>query len=416
MKIAVLGAGVTGVTTAYSLASQGYAVTVFDRQPASAEETSFANGGQISVSQPFPWSSPDLPRKLIRWLGHDAAPLVFKMQADPYQWAWGVRYLLNCRTSLFFKNAEKIVELAKYSQLALNDLISAENLKYDREQRGILKLFETDREAEDALARQKWLRDHGVEQEFLSREGCMDIEPSLHNTASNFIGGTYSKGDESGNARAFTKALESILKEKGVQFHYSATINGFDTTATTIDAMIVNDQTERFDAFVLCSGAFSRPIAQKAGVNLPIYPVKGYSVSIPVKGVNTAPMTSITDETRHIVISRLGDTLRAAGTAEINGYQTDPNSVREDMVLKSVMDLFPECGDPAKATRWAGLRPMTTDSVPLVGPTKIKNFYTNTGHGPLGWTLACGSADLIAKHIAGKTTKLDILGYSVDRF
>ncbi len=416
MKIAVLGAGVTGVTTAYYLAKEGQDVTVFDRQPAAAEETSFANGGQISVSQPFPWSSPDLPGKLLKWIGRDDAPLVFRMKMDPHLWQWGIRYLLNCRTETHYASAGKILSLAKHSLDCLRELVSQEGLDYERQQRGILKLFEGDKEAEEAEHRRRWLNNQGIEQTLLDRRGCQDIEPALARTRSDFTGGTWSPQDESGNARDFTHALSDISEKLGVRFQYSADIAGFERTADQITHLVADGKKEAFDAFVLCSGAFSRLLALKAGLSLPIYPVKGYSVSIPVNGSNTAPLTSITDETRHIVISRLGDTLRAAGTAEMNGYQTDPNPVREDMVLQSVMDLFPDCGDPDQAVRWSGLRPMTTDSIPLIGQTRYRNFYTNTGHGPLGWTLSCGSAELIAGLMAGKSTKLDITPYSVDRF
>ncbi|MEP3246120.1 MAG: D-amino acid dehydrogenase [Sneathiella sp.] len=416
MKIAVLGAGVTGVTTAYYLAKAGHDVTVFDRQPAAAEETSFANGGQISVSQPFPWSSPDLPLKLLKWIGREDAPLVFKMKMDPFLWQWGIRYLLNCRTSTFYANAGKVLALARHSLACQQSLVESESLQYERQKRGILKLFEGDKEASEAADRHQWLTQNGIKQSLLSRAECLHVEPALEATRSSFTGGTWSPEDESGNAREFTRSLAGVAGTLGVEFRYSSKIEGFQADARVITHIVVNGKNEAFDAITLCSGSFSRLLARKAGIHLPIYPVKGYSVSIPVNGSNTAPMTSITDETRHIVISRLGDTLRAAGTAEMNGYQTENNPVREDMVLKSVMDLFPDCGDPSEATRWSGLRPMTTDSVPLIGRAKYNNFYLNTGHGPLGWTLSCGSAELITRAISGKATKLDISSYSVDRF
>lgn len=416
MRVAVLGAGVTGITTAYYLDQQGFDVTVIDRQPLAAEETSFANGGQLSYSQPFPWSNPELPLNLLRWIGRSDAPLVFKLKADPELWSWGLRYLLNSQSRRFHRHAEKILELAKESRQSLLTLVQEENIAFEHEQRGILKLFTGAKEEEDARARQKWLEEKGLEQKLLSRSECMEFEPALKGTNSLFTGGTWSPGDGSGNAREFTRSLVAKLKKKGVEFLFDTTIDGFEFDSRNVTSVLLNGKSRQFDTFVLCAGAFSKPIAAMAGIHLPLYPVKGYSVTIPVNGSNTAPLTSITDESRHIVISRLGDQLRAAGTAEINGYQTQENKIREDMVLDAVMELFPDCGDAKKAVRWSGLRPMTTDSVPLIGKARFDNFYTNTGHGPLGWTLACGSAEILANNMAGKVTKLDIADYSVDRF
>ncbi len=416
LKIAVLGAGITGVTTAYYLAKEGLDVTVFDRQHAAAEETSFANGGQISVSQPFPWSRPDLPLKLMKWLGRKDAPLVFRLQKDPFMWQWGVRFLLNSRPSAFYENAGKILRLALHSKACLDALTEQETLNYFREQKGILKLFTGDKEAATTFKQHQWLAENGLEQRLLNKEECLEIEPALHAAHSPFTGGTYSPEDESGDAHQFTLELEKAAKDLGVNFCYGFDIDSFNISNNKITAFTSNNKTYNFDKYVLCSGSYSRFLANKINLKLPVYPVKGYSVSIPIGRSNSAPLTSITDETNHVVISRLGDQLRAAGTAEINGYQTDPNPLREDLVLKTVMDLFPECGDASKAVRWCGLRPMTTDSVPIIGRTGYDNFYTNTGHGPLGWTLSCGSAQLLSSFIVGKPTELDISDYSVDRF
>lgn len=416
LKIAVLGAGITGITTAYYLAKAGMEVSVFDRQHAPAEETSFANGGQISVSQPFPWSSPQLPMQLMKWLGRKDAPLVFKLQKDPFMWQWALRFLANSRSSTFYRNAGKNLRLALHSKACLEDIVQAESLTYHQEKKGILKLFTGNKEAEHAAHNRGWLLKNGIEQVILSRQECMTIEPALANTQSDFTGGTYSPDDESGDAHLFALQLEQIAKDLNVIFNYNFEIDSLRYSGDQVTSFLSQGEEYKFDKFILCSGSYSRFFAKQINVSLPIYPVKGYSVSIPVGTSNSAPLTSITDETNHVVISRLGDQLRAAGTAEINGYQLDPNPLREDLVLESVMRLFPGCGNPQKAERWCGLRPMTSDSVPVIGRARYKNFYTNTGHGALGWTMACGSAQHLASIIAGQSTELDISDYSVDRF
>lgn len=416
LKIAVFGAGVTGVTTAYFLAKEGMDVTVFDRQNAAAEETSFANGGQISVSQPFPWSSPDLPLNLFKWLGKKDAPLIFRLQRDPFMWQWALRFLGNSRPSAFYANAAKIVRLALHSKDCLDAIAQTEGFDFHHQQKGILKLFEGEREERTVKLKQKWLQEMGVEQSLHSREECMAIEPALLGTRSAFTGGTFSPNDGSGDAHQFTVNLVQAAKQHGAKFRYNTSVDGFTIEGQQITSAIIDGNKEQFDKFVLSSGVYSRFLAENINIKLPVYPVKGYSISLKVEGSNSAPLTSITDEANHVVISRLGDQIRAAGTAEINGYQLTPNKEREDMVLKTVMDLFPGCGDPELAERWCGLRPMTTDSVPIIGKTRYDNFYTNTGHGPLGWTLSCGSAEILSALIVGKPTKLDITDYSVDRF
>ncbi|GLQ07007.1 D-amino acid dehydrogenase [Sneathiella chinensis] len=416
MKIAVIGAGVTGVTTAYSLARRGQDVTVFDRQPGPAEETSFANGGQISVSQPFPWSTPRLPGQLVRWLGRKDAPLVLKLQKDPFMWHWAIRFLWSGRRRPFYDHAEKILKLALHSKTCLNDMVAREDIDYSRQNRGILKLFTGEKAEQEATERRDWLRTFGVEQALLSREECIRIEPALTGSASGFTGGTFSPIDESGDARHFTQALAATAERMGVAFQYDCTITGLEKTATDITGLSANGQFHAFDKVILCGGAYSRHLAKECGLSLPVYPVKGYSVSIPVEGTNIAPLTSITDETNHVVISRLGDRLRAAGTAEINGYNRTANPVREDLVLNSVMKLFPDCGDPDRAERWCGLRPMTPDCVPLIGKTRLGNLYTNTGHGALGWTLSAGSADLVTALVLNETPPLAPEDYSSFRF
>ncbi len=416
MKIAVLGAGVTGVTSAYFLAKKGYEVTVFDRQPFAAEETSFANGGQLSFTQTFPWASPDLPSKLIKWLGRDDAPLVFKMRNDPHMWSWGLKFLMSTREKVFYKSAARVLRLALHSRDALHQVIDDEGIEFDRQQRGILKLFDSEEGHSHMLARTRWLNDHGVVQKMLSRDECVDAEPALTNATSPFIGGAKSDIDESGDARLFTLGLKEAAEKLGVQFKFGFDIENLKTNTDQITSIQVNGETLSFDNYVISLGSYSYFLANKIGIHLPIYPVKGYSVTIPIKGANDAPLMSLTDESQHVVISRFGDRLRAAGTAEMNGYQLHPNKKREDMVLDSVLSLFPNVGDREKAERWCGLRPMTSDSTPIIGKSKYSNLFLNTGHCQLGWTLSCGSAQLLAEMISENPTELDMKDYSLDRF
>ncbi len=417
MNVAIIGAGVTGVTTAYQLAKHGCNVTVFERNSFAASETSFANGGQISVSQPFPWNSPDIPLKLLKWIGRKDAPLLFKLRADPFMWKWGLKFLAYANEKSYLANASKILKLALHSKEVFGEIQVEENLDFDHKSQGILKLFSSDASAREADTLSRWLNAQGIDQQLLDRTEIEAIEPALANSHAKLLGGTYTKLDESGNAYQFSKELEKKCIALGVEFHYATDILELTSEQNKICALkTAKNEQFSFDNIVICTGVHSRFLGQKLGINIPIYPVKGYSVSIPIGQSNSAPHVSITDMERHVVMSRLGDQLRAAGTAEINGYEVKPNKIREDMVLSSVSELFPDAGDFKNAQRWCGNRPMTSDGVPIIGPTKYKNLYLNTGHGHLGWTLSAGSAKLITEQILDIRTKLDIADYSVDRF
>lgn len=416
MKIAVIGAGITGVTTAYMLAKKGCEVTVFDPQSSAAMETSFANGGQISVSQPFPWNSPEVPLKVLKWLGKKDAPIVLKLQKDPAMWSWSLKFLLNCREQAFYTNSAKVLQLALHSKDVLNDIVAEEKIEYDQQTKGIIKLFGDEAAKNDAIRLMEWLGTQGVSQKLLSKEDCIELEPALQNATSSFMGGTYTEIDESGDAKIFSEKLVEAAKAHGTEFKFEEGVEKLELKGELITAIHTKSGKHKFDKIVLSAGSYSKFLADQINYRIPIYPVKGYSVTIPIKQSNLAPTISITDYTEHVVISRLGNSLRAAGTAEVGGYDTGSNPVREDMVLNAVSKLFPGIGDMEKAERWCGARPMTPDGVPIIGHSKYKNFYFNTGHGHLGWTLGCGSADLISDIIVGNKCKLDISDYSVDRF
>lgn len=417
MKVAIIGAGLTGITTAYQLAKYGCDVTVFEQQSFAAAETSYANGGQISISQPFPWNSPDVPLKILKWFGRKDAPLVLKFQKDPQMWMWALRFLLNANSRNYYQNASKILRLALFSKETLREMVADENLNYNQQTRGIIKVFTSKNNAKEAVTQAKWLKENGVTQTRLDRNELEILEPALCSSTAKILGGTYTEIDESGDAHLFAMQLADRCNALGVKFHYNTKIAKLITKQGSISALKdTNGNDYQFDKYVLCAGSNGRSFSKDLKLSLPIYPVKGYSVTIPVGPSNSAPITSITDMDNHVVMSRLGNYLRAAGTAEINGYKITANKTREDMVLDSVAALFPNAGDFENAERWCGARPMTPDGVPLIGSTKYSNFFLNTGHGHLGWTLCSGSAKLISEHILNMRTTLDISAYSVDRF
>lgn len=415
MKTLIIGAGLAGITSSYFLEKCGHDVTVIDNNTGPAEQTSHANGGQISLSQPFPWSKPDLVLKLLQWMGRKQAPMVFRLQSDPYMWRWLSRFLINGRPRAYYANAAKILRLALLSKqelVAINDDL---DLEYHRRQNGILKLFNQTEQASACKIRD-WLERNGVAQDILDRQGCIDLEPALAHSTAPFAGGSFTPIDESGDAFEFSCKLARIMATKGVTFEYGSNLTGFDTSGDSIRQVRINGSARNFDNFVIAAGTGSRFLGASVGLNLPVYPVKGYSVTVPVLDDEMAPQLSLTDDANHIVISRLGDRLRAAGTAEIAGYDDSIDLARSDMILSTLKLLFPDALDYNNAERWAGLRPMTPDCVPLIGRTKYRNLYLNTGHGALGWTLAAGSARLLSEIIEGGETSLDSADYKADRF
>ncbi|SLN57346.1 D-amino acid dehydrogenase [Oceanibacterium hippocampi] len=416
MKVIVLGAGVVGVSLAYMLAGDGHEVVVLERRDGAALGTSFANGGQISASQPFPWASGKVPGRLIRWLGRDDAPLAVRLRADPAMWSWALRFLMRCTTARNLDGAGRALRLAMFSRGELRRLRHELGLSYDAEERGILKLYRDPRSLEEAAAHAEWLGARGIAQTLLDRDGCVAVEPALATGAAGIAGGTYTAEDESGDAHRYTRALAERGAALGVVFRFDTAVRALEADGARIVAAATDAGPVRGDAFVLAAGVDAPALVRPLGLRLPVYPVKGYSVTIPVGGSNAAPHVSITDEDRYVVMSRLGDRLRAAGTAELAGHDTTPNRRRSGAVLDAVMSLFPDAGDAGAATHWAGLRPMTPDGVPLIGPTPYANLFLDTGHGTLGWTMAAGSARVLAELVAGRPSPIDLDGLTMQRF
>lgn len=412
MHVIVLGAGLAGVASAWYLRQAGHTVAVIERQPAAGLETSYANGGQISVSHPEPWANPGAPGQILRWLGREDAPLLFRPRPDWRQWAWGLKFLLECMPGRTRRNTVAIARLALHSRACLHALQNETGLAYDRLAKGILHLFFSARDFTQAGPRAALLRDFGIRAEVLDPGGCLAIEPALANCRERIIGGLYAPEDESGDALAFTQKLAALCQHAGVTFRYGLRIEALVAGAGRVIAartVSEDDETEQIggDAFLVALGSHSAALARPLGDSLPIYPVKGYSVTLPLAADADAPYVSITDESRRIVCSRLGNRLRFAGTAELAGFDASISPARCKAILRRAEQLFPQIEPAGEVEYWAGLRPATPSNVPVIGRGRPGNLYFNTGHGTLGWTLACGSGQAVADIIDGKPSRID---------
>lgn len=414
MQVLVLGAGVIGTTSAWFLRQAGHDVCVVDRQAQPATETSYANGGQISVSHAEPWANPSAPLKVLRWLMQDDAPLLFRPRLDPQQWRWCLNFLLECLPSRTNRNIARITELGLYSRKTLGELRRELNLEYSDLQRGILHFYTSQAEFDAAQAPAQVMRDHGCELDMLSRDEVIAIEPSLRFTNVPIVGGSMTPTDESGDARAFTRQLGEHAQAKGVSFRFNTTIVDLHVERGRITGVGIRTaeggyQILRADAYVLALGSFSTALAKRAGIHLPIYPAKGYSATVPVRDPERAFTVSLTDDEYKLVFSRLGDKLRIAGTAELSGYDLSLNDVRCQALLDRTLEIFPGAFERSEAEFWTGLRPATPSNVPLIGETRYANLFLNTGHGTLGWTHSCGSARALADIVSGRRPEVSWL-------
>ncbi|OHC64924.1 MAG: amino acid dehydrogenase [Rhodocyclales bacterium RIFCSPLOWO2_02_FULL_63_24] len=415
MRITVLGAGVVGVTSAWYLAADGHEVTVIDRQPQPAQETSFANGGQISVSHAEPWANPGAPLKALQWLGREDAPLLWRLRADPAQWAWGWRFLRECTAPRARANVGAIVRLGLASRAALQALRRDLALEYDHLERGILHFYTDPREFEHALPQAALMREFGCERVPKTAAECLAIEPALAASRVRIVGGTYTASDESGDARRFTQALAQHATARGVCFRHGETVAALLRDGGRLAGIrLASGELLRADITVLALGSYSPLLLRPLGVSLPVYPAKGYSATLALTDGVTAPSVSLTDDGHKIVISRLGQALRVAGTAEFNGYDVSLNAARCAALLRRTREIFPALEAVTQVDYWAGLRPATPGNVPVIGDMAaagLAGLWLNTGHGTLGWTLACGSAKLLADLAAGRDPGLETTPY-----
>lgn len=414
MRIVVLGAGVIGVTSAWYLARAGHEVTVIDRQPASALETSFANAGEISPGYSSPWAAPGIPMKAVKWLFMKHAPLIIQPRPDIAKLEWVARMLANCNSAAYARNKRRMVRLAEYSRDALMALRDDTGIHYDERMQGTLQLFRTQAQVEAAAKDIAVLRADGVPFEVLDRDGCILAEPGLAPNRAKITGGLRLPGDETGDCFKFTQGLAAMAADLGVQFRYGVTIQALEGSKTGITAVQTSEGRVAADAFVLAMGSYSPQLAAPFGMRLPVYPVKGYSITVPIKDESRAPLSTIMDESHKIAITRLGDRIRVGGMAEIAGFDLSLHEKRRATLEHSVEDLFGGAGDQARATFWAGLRPMTPDGTPIIGQSTVPNLFLNTGHGTLGWTMAAGSGRVIADLVSKRAPEIDTsdLGYA----
>lgn len=406
MKILVLGAGVIGTSSAWYLRAAGHEVTVVDRQPAAGLETSFANGGQISVSHAEPWANPHVLSRLLKWLGRRDAPLLWHWRADPQQLQWGLRFLRECLPGRVQANIAAILGLALDSRCRLQALREELALEYDQLQRGILHIYTDREELAAAMVAARLMARHGLDREMLDAAACVAIEPALAGAANLLVGGDYTASDESGDAHSFTQALAERARLAGVVFQYGTQVERIATGGGRVAAVVVNGECGpsvlTADAYVLALGSYSPLLLRPLGLNLPIYPAKGYSATLNLASADNAPSVSITDDERKLVFSRLGNRLRVAGTAEFNGYDTTLDPVRCQALIDRTRQLFPKLQSEGEPFFWCGLRPATPSNVPYIGRSRLPNLWLNAGHGTLGWTMACGSGAALADLIDGR--------------
>lgn len=407
MRVLVLGAGVIGTATAWYLVEAGHEVVVVDRREAAGMETSFANGGQISVSHAEPWASPEAPLRILQWLWRDDSPLLFRLRMDPSQWTWGARFLYECLPGRTRENIRRIVKLSIYSRESLRELREATGIQYDQLERGILHYF-TDRSAyESAVRSVEMVRSYGLDRDLKTVDEAIAIEPALAAARDRIVGATYTATDESGDAFKFTQGLAKLAEARGVKFLFGQPIQRIDLARDGVGGVVVGNDVLEADAYVVALGSYSPLLTRPIGVELPVYPAKGYSATVDIVDPAKAPTVSLIDDSAKIVFSRLGTRLRIAGTAELSGYSTQLNEVRCRALIRRVKEIFPGAADYDRALFWTGLRPSTPSNVPIVGASKVPRLYLNTGHGTLGWTMACGSGRALADIISGRRPQVD---------
>ena len=419
MKVIVLGAGVIGVTTAYYLNEAGHDVMVLDRQAGPALETSFANAGEISPGYSSPWAGPGIPLKAIKWLLMRHGPLVVRPKLDRAMWVWLFKMLRNCTASRYAVNKARMVPLAEYSRDSLRALREATGISYDERSQGTLQLFRTQQQLDGTGKDIEVLKQFGVPFELLDPAGCIGAEPALARVSGKIAGGLRLPGDETGDCKLFTERLTTLCMERGVTFQFGVETGPLMRSRETdkVGGVRIGGMRLSADAYVMALGSYSAYWMRKRRVPIPVYPVKGYSITLPVTDAEAAPVSTVMDETYKVAITRLGDRIRVGGTAEISGYDLTLHESRRATLEHSVSDLFPDGGDLARSSFWCGLRPMTPDGPPIIGPSKrYSNLFVNTGHGTLGWTMACGSARVLADIISGKEPDIDASELSMARY
>ena len=416
MRVLILGGGVIGATTAYYLARSGHEVTVVDRQPGPGLETSFANAGQVSPGYSAPWAGPGVPLKAIQWMLMNHSPLVIKPSLDPALWRWGAQMLRNCTAARYKVNKARMVRIAEYSRDCLKALREDIGISYDDRALGTIQLFRTQKQLDGVGTDVEILKRSGVPFEVLDRAGYVAHEPALAEVQEKFVGALRLPGDETGDCFKFTGAIAEAAMRLGADFRFGVTIEGLETAGGEITGVRTDAGTLTADRYVLALGSYSTKMLAPIGIRVPVYPVKGFSITVPITDPDMAPTSTIMDETHKVAVTRLGDRIRVGGTAQLSGFNLDLEAGRRRTLEFVVTDLFPKGGDVSRATFWTGLRPMTPDGTPILGGTKYGNLYLSTGHGTLGWTMAAGTGRVMADLIGGATPEISLEGLTVDRY
>ena len=416
MKVLVLGSGVIGTTVAYYLAKAGHQVTVLERQSGPALETSFANAGEVSPGYSSPWAGPGVPLKAIQWMLMHHSPLVIKPMLDPAMWRWGLSMLRNCTQARYQVNKSRMVRVAEYSRDCMKQLRADTGIPYDERSQGTLQLFRTQKQLDGVGKDIEILKSFDVPFQLLDRAGYLQYEPALALVKEKFVGALRLPGDETGDCFKFTQNLAKMAQALGVEFRFDTTIKGIERSGQKISGIRTDAGTLTADHYVLALGSYSPQLLKPLGIDIPVYPVKGYSITAPITDAAMAPESTIMDETHKVAVTRLGDRIRVGGTAQLSGYDLSLDAERRKTLDFVLGDLFPQGGDIARSEFWAGLRPMTPDGTPIIGKTRYPNLHLSTGHGTLGWTMAAGTGRIIADLISGKTPEIAVDDLSVARY
>ena len=416
MKVLVLGGGVIGVSTAYYLARAGHEVELVDRQAGPALETSFGNAGEVSPGYSAPWAGPGVPIKAIKWMLMQHSPLVIWPLLDPDMWRWGAAMLANCTERAYALNKSRMVPIAEYSRDCLKALRAETGIGYDDRAQGTLQLFRTQAQLDGIAKDVEVLQQYKVPFEVLDRAGFCRVEPALKLTQEKFVGALRLPNDETGDCFLFTNRLAEMASALGVVFRWNTRIDALGAEGGRVTTVRTAAGDMKADAVVLALGSYSPQLLRPLGIRIPVYPVKGYSITVPITDASGAPESTIMDETHKVAVTRLGDRIRVGGTAELGGFSTTLREPRRRTLEHVVTDLFPRGGDVSQATFWCGLRPMTPDGTPIVGGTPYANLYLATGHGTLGWTMAAGTGRVLADLISGRKPEIDLDGLTMARY
>ncbi|MEZ5663795.1 MAG: D-amino acid dehydrogenase [Burkholderiaceae bacterium] len=416
MRVLILGSGVIGTTIAYYLARDGHEVEVVDRQPGAGLETSFANAGEVSPGYSAPWAGPGVPVKAIQWLLMHHSPLVIKPMLDPAMWRWGLSMLRNCTAERYRINKGRMVRVAEYSRDCLKALRADTGIHYDHREQGTLQLFRTQKQLDATAKDIAILKEYGVPFQLLDREGYLRYEPALAGVKHKFVGALRLPGDETGDCHQFTQALAARAAALGVRFRFDTDIQALEREGSRITGLRTSAGRLTADRYVLALGSYSTRMLAPLGIRIPVYPVKGFSITVPITRPEASPESTIMDETHKVAVTRLGDRIRVGGTAQLSGFDLSLDERRRRTLEFVVRDLFPNGGDVQRAEFWTGLRPMTPDGTPIIGETPIDNLLLSTGHGTLGWTMAAGTGRVMADLVAGRTPQISMEGLSVARY